>query len=54
MTDLTKFQVVRKLPNLIQLVGVYESMHRAKFIMQKAKLHNSSGEYAIQPIKATN
>lgn len=50
----TKFQVIHKLPNLIQLVGVYESMHRAKFIMTKAKLHNSSGKYVIQPINTTN
>ena len=59
MADLTKFMVVRKLPNLIQLVGEYESIHQAKFIMQKAKVHaekhnGTIGEYVIQSITRTN
>ena len=45
----TKFQVIRKLPNLQQLVGEYESSQRARFIMHKAILHNKDGSYSIQP-----
>ena len=55
----TKFQVVRNLPNLIQLVGEYENIHQAKFIMQKAKVHAEKhnghiGKYVIQSITRTN
>jgi hypothetical protein len=41
------FQVVRKQKNLTQLVGEYENIHRAKFIMHKASLHNNRCKYVI-------
>ena len=44
-----KYQVVRTLPSLKQLVGEYENIQRAKFIMRKAIKHNSNGKYSIQP-----
>jgi hypothetical protein len=44
----SKYQVIRTLPSLKQLVGEYENIQRAKFIMQKAIKHNNSGKYSIQ------
>lgn len=49
MNKLIKYQVIRKMPNLVQLVGEYESMQQAKFIMHKASLHNSKCKYVINP-----
>jgi len=45
------YQVIRVLPNLKQLVGEYESIHQAKFIMNKAAKHNSNGKYLINQKK---
>jgi len=41
------YQVIRRLPNLEILVGEYESIHRAKFIMNKAAKYKSTGRYSI-------
>ena len=45
----TIFQVIRKIPNLQQLIGEYENSQQAKFIMHKASLHNKNGTYSIKP-----
>ena len=42
-----KYQVIRTLPDLVQLIGEYESILQAKFIMRKAKKHNAKGKYEI-------
>ena len=49
MSKKMKYQVIRKGPNLVQLVGEYENIHQAKFILHKASLHNSKCKYVINP-----